>query len=74
MVSSGLPRIGFRVDPAHNRPRVMAHAAPAGHDTALCGVQTPYLGGSWPAPGHPWAQPYSRCPTCAHHLYSPDRH
>ncbi len=68
-----MPRAGFRADPAHRQQVGLAHATPAGRQTALCGVHTAYFGGLWPAPGQPWTQPYSRCPTCAHRLYATDR-
>lgn len=71
MVSNkGAPRIAFQVDPQRRALAGMAHATITGQDTALCGVHTPFLSGSWPAPGQPWTEPYCRCPTCAHRLYA----
>lgn len=67
---TGSPRIGFRHDPSHRAWVGLVHATPTGQQSGLCGVDTPYLGGSWPAQGHPWTEPFSRCPTCAHCLYA----
>ncbi len=68
-----LPRVGFRTDPARRQRAGFAHATPAGHHIALCGVHTVYFEGTWPAAGQPWMQLHSRCPTCAQRLYGPDR-
>ncbi|XAS75088.1 hypothetical protein V3G39_10450 [Dermatophilaceae bacterium Sec6.4] len=64
------PRIGWVSDPRGSGKIGMAHATYRGQSTALCGIATPYLGDSWPLPGKVWDRPYSRCSSCAHHLYA----
>lgn len=67
------PCIAWQVLPRGASPAGMAHATPTGRDIALCGAHTPYLADPWPRPGEHWTHSCSRCPACAHRLYSTRR-
>lgn len=67
------PQMGWANGPP-TKPEGMVHATYPGEHTALCGADTPQLGQPWPKTSEEWSFPYSRCPPCAHRLYTPDRH
>ena len=52
-------------------PTGMVHATYPRQDTALCGAHTPHTGQYWPATSDGWVVAHSRCPSCAHRLYTP---
>ena len=66
------PRMGWAAG-SPTAPQGMIHATYPGKHTALCGAETPHLGGPWPTRSDEWFGPHARCPSCAHRFHTPDR-